>query len=867
MEALAAIGLASNVAQFVEYAIQFTKLAHKLASGDGGAIREHEGITAITNSMAEAMKEIDQTSADTALNSLASQCLQVAADVQGIINDLSNRADANLIRSLHKAGKTSYKQKEIQTLSDLLSNMRAQVSHHLLTLIRAQQLSIKNTLETLVPSAEEYHQRFAKSLQLTVDILQGVAQKLDSTNNIPGPPGHKSISNFNKTLSSSRLGTVAQEQIDPYIRNVEELISQKKESILRSLYYEQLREREFAITDAHTKTFQWVFGANTKFRFREWLREKNGIYWIAGKAGSGKSTLMKYIIEQHATNKALREWAGSAQLVIARHFFWSPGTAIQKSQEGLFRAILFQILSQRPEIIEKVCAERFRAPYAESFGPWSRRQLMQALESLGAIDDPRFRTCVFIDGLDEYQGDHTELMQIIQRIGSHPHVKICAASRPWLDFMDAFDSSPWKLYVHELTQQDMYYFVKDTLCESPKFKRLQSSNKFAAPELIEEITKKAQGVFLWTFLVVQSLLRGLRDEDGISELRRRVQLLPTDLSDYFDRMFESIEDVYQKRVSRLFLTLSLARTTFPVLTFFYLNFDDEPMAEEPLSFLHEWPDVDMDEVEVLITEKKRLIAKCKDLIHISPEPDAPVLFTEKVGFLHRTVVDYIQTEEVSKKLLNLAGQGFEPRIVLLQANLGQLRSLLHLHRLTYIRPRLHQWILGCLYYAYLSEIATGKAMDTDLDELGNRIEQHFSRWSFSHAMDVLFRDPDIKSFLELTCICDLALYVKRKVPNCAPARLNKLAPRWQHPTRIIQSSGFEIANLDAGEEKRLVRLAKNVSCDTDHEHPVKAPGDGTSPISPTSVAKTVSFSTQQPKLAAPPKRLEKFMRRVKSVFR
>lgn len=137
MEALAAIGLASNVAQFVEYAIQFTKLAHKLASGDGGAIREHEGITAITNSMAEAMKEIDQTSADTALNSLASQCLQVAVDVQGIINDLSNRPDANLIRSLHKAGKTFYKQQEIQTLSDLLSNMRAQVSHHLLTLIRS----------------------------------------------------------------------------------------------------------------------------------------------------------------------------------------------------------------------------------------------------------------------------------------------------------------------------------------------------------------------------------------------------------------------------------------------------------------------------------------------------------------------------------------------------------------------------------------------------------------------------------------------------------------------------------------------------------------------------------------------------------
>ena len=37
---------------------------------------------------------------------------------------------------------------------------------------------------------------------------------------------------------------------------------------------------------------------------------------------------------------------------------------------------------------------------------------------------------------------------------------------------------------------------------------------------------------------------------------------------------------------------------------FYLNFDDEPIVDEPLSFLHQLPDVDMDEVEILITKKR-----------------------------------------------------------------------------------------------------------------------------------------------------------------------------------------------------------------------------------------------------------------------
>ncbi|KAG6365954.1 hypothetical protein INS49_000130 [Diaporthe citri] len=178
--------------------------------------------------MAEAMKEINQDNTDAALNSLASQCLTVAANVQNIVNELSKKPEDSFISSLHnlKAGRTVYKQKEIQELSDLLSN--------------------------------------------------------------------------------TGLGAAARDHITPYIMDVEKLISEKRQSILRSLYYEQLREREFAITDAHTKTFQWVFGDNTTFKFREWLREQNGVYWITGKAGSGKSTLMKFIIEQYATSIALR---------------------------------------------------------------------------------------------------------------------------------------------------------------------------------------------------------------------------------------------------------------------------------------------------------------------------------------------------------------------------------------------------------------------------------------------------------------------------------------------------------------------------------------------------------------------------------
>jgi ABC-type thiamine transport system ATPase subunit len=50
--------------------------------------------------------------------------------------------------------------------------------------------------------------------------------------------------------------------------------------------------REERILEAHEKTFRWIFKDSP---FKHWLESKTGsnLFWISGKAGSGKSTLMK----------------------------------------------------------------------------------------------------------------------------------------------------------------------------------------------------------------------------------------------------------------------------------------------------------------------------------------------------------------------------------------------------------------------------------------------------------------------------------------------------------------------------------------------------------------------------------------------
>jgi hypothetical protein len=70
------------------------------------------------------------------------------------------------------------------------------------------------------------------------------------------------------------------------------------ENILHQLRYPAMTSRYEDVIEAHPKTFEWAFCDSTAEQcswsnLSQWLRQGNSVYWICGKAGSGKSTLMK----------------------------------------------------------------------------------------------------------------------------------------------------------------------------------------------------------------------------------------------------------------------------------------------------------------------------------------------------------------------------------------------------------------------------------------------------------------------------------------------------------------------------------------------------------------------------------------------
>jgi hypothetical protein len=448
--------------------------------------------------------------------------------------------------------------------------------------------------------------------------------------------------------------------------------------VLRSLRFSDIRIRESSIRDAHPNTYNWIVETD---RDREnerqgeipsintWLQSGDGVFWLAGKAGSGKSTLMKHVTRQANLTTLLQPWARRRKIVICRFFFWNSGSKLQKSQEGLLRTIFYQILHSCPELILELVPERCGlGADNDNKTDWNLMDLLQLLKRFVAMEFTKECFCIFIDGLDECGEDLLDLIAVLESM-KNSRIKMCLSSRPWNCFEEAFGQDKQRLIrLEEHNRADISRFVNDTISSAPGFRKLQRLDP-ECNSLINEIVDKAQGVFLWVFLVTRSLIRGLTNGDSIHTLRVRLQKFPPELEPYFMHMFKSIESVYLQESAEL-LQISLAAIEpLPIMLYQALLEPDIDTFAEQCRELISTSDLDTFLLKIDQT-KTRINARCQDLLETidcpSSRTDLNNSFLEayqcsKVDFLHRTVSDFLRQPEMTALLAKHARENFEPR--------------------------------------------------------------------------------------------------------------------------------------------------------------------------------------------------------------
>jgi hypothetical protein len=445
--------------------------------------------------------------------------------------------------------------------------------------------------------------------------------------------------------------------------------------ILRRLHFQTMDDRHDRIPEAYRNTFEWVFHELTTAdsersfdNYLQWLRGPDPVYWITGKPGAGKSTLMKYMFDHPRTRQCASSWCGNAELISASFFFWNSGTELQMSRDGLLQTLLYQVVERHRDSIPRAfhdCWQNYEKLGGDVHDKWRWPDLVKFFKIL--ISDDKRKFIFFIDGLDEFDGDHMELVNFILEISQFTNVKLCVASRPWLAFEEAFGKRP-RLKVEMLTRSDIIRFVSEKFRTSQRFLALEHDEPSDAKLLIDEVTGKAHGVFLWVYLVVRSLQEGLRDGDTMKDLLVRISLLPSDLEELFRKILDRLDTFYFKQASILFQLMDAAvPRPLTVLSFAFaedgfdsaLEADIKPLSPGQLSSRAE-------------SVRRRLNSRSKGLLEATPVKDYPE--RAQVQYLHRTVKDFLSRRDIWTHITSGTDSSFNPSVTLCGMYLLQLKT-------------------------------------------------------------------------------------------------------------------------------------------------------------------------------------------------
>ena len=433
------------------------------------------------------------------------------------------------------------------------------------------------------------------------------------------------------------------------------------QAILDGLHFDGIDHRKEAISDASDGTFEWVFDDDEEFG--SWLAHGEDLFCLFGKAGSGKSTLMRFLADDPRTRELLEQWASGSTLVTAEHYFWYPGRDMQKSHLGLLRGLLFKIISTDPHLACFLCPDRWNNDGQRFQTPWTRQTLLQSLKNLQHLKDTK--VFLLVDGLDEYcpQENHRTLLQDLRALLGIPNLKICVSSRPWSEFELEFRDSPtMRLEDHNLEDIKQHASVEiEHAVSRAKRIDLETLNPEEKLELVAEVARHAKGVFLWVFLAVRALADRIKAGMDLAQLWGFLEDFPKDLDEYFREMiYKRISDTWREKsetAQALKLAMIAREGHFQNGSFisYWLLTTINTFDDERFAFNLRPRRVPLEEFQEMARKTKALLDRCaRDLLqfdqysenhYVTPPPGLGF-----VKFTHRSVLDFLMTAEMQELL-------------------------------------------------------------------------------------------------------------------------------------------------------------------------------------------------------------------------
>jgi hypothetical protein len=292
----------------------------------------------------------------------------------------------------------------------------------------------------------------------------------------------------------------------------------KRSEFMENLGFEAMGSRLATVGIAYAETCSWLFDQEEYKRWRDpgFHAFHNGVLWIKGKPGAGKSTLMKHALQD-------MQIQGHAGTAIFSFFFNARGHNLEKTTEGMYRSLLHQVFSKFPSRLNRHLLGPNSGWRTQGWPlPILQNILRDAL--LGFGSESRF--ICYIDALDECSEAAIRLaVQYFEELGELAHsraidLSICFASRHYPN-ITLNRHGTINLDTEGEHHRDISMFVTRRLRGEPGLKT----------ELSQQISHRSLGVFLWAALVVQMMNKMMDCGATRSQLLDELKLVPDGIED------------------------------------------------------------------------------------------------------------------------------------------------------------------------------------------------------------------------------------------------------------------------------------------------------------------------------------------------
>lgn len=298
----------------------------------------------------------------------------------------------------------------------------------------------------------------------------------------------------------------------------------KYNTLHESLTFDRMDARRRNIATPLTDTCQWLFKHKLFCRWidKSHTPEHHGFFWIKGKPGSGKSTIMKEIVTW-----AQKTW--ESQIVLTYFFNARSPQYLEKSTLGLYRSLLHQLLSAHPEghllFVDRFAAKIRAGKVVEE---WSHIELQNFLiELITKTNTPNVN--IIIDALDE--GDTNDIRQMItfleqltrSSFSAKMLTRVCFSSRH---------------YPHISVRKGLSLVLEEQASHTTDIddyirNELASHDNPQMDKLRQEVRDRSAGIFLWVVLVIPILNTGFDRGKSVATMREELRQIPQDLRNMF----------------------------------------------------------------------------------------------------------------------------------------------------------------------------------------------------------------------------------------------------------------------------------------------------------------------------------------------